>query len=59
MMSRAVVKDGDDLPEVRAQVERTEPYPTTALGRAKLEAHTATRAIQWSAQAWNAHWNLL
>lgn len=36
-MSRAFVKDGDDLPELRAQLERTEPYPLTATGRAKLE----------------------
>jgi hypothetical protein len=37
-MRRAFVKDDDDLPELRAQVERTEPYLITALGRAKLES---------------------
>jgi transcription elongation factor GreB len=37
-MSRAFVKDGDDLPELRAQVARTQPYLITALGRAKLES---------------------
>jgi transcription elongation factor GreB len=36
-MSRAFVKDGDDLPELRARIARTEPYPITALGLAKLE----------------------
>jgi hypothetical protein len=37
-MSRAFVKDGDDLPKLRAQIARMEPYPITALGRAKLES---------------------
>jgi transcription elongation GreA/GreB family factor len=40
-MSRAFVKDGDDAPEVRANVERTEPYPLTAAGRTKLERAVA------------------
>jgi transcription elongation GreA/GreB family factor len=31
------MKDGDDLPEVRAHIERTEPYPLSASGRANLE----------------------
>jgi transcription elongation factor GreB len=43
-MSRAFLKDGDELPELRARVERTEPYPMTAGGRAKLERAWAEAA---------------